>query len=220
MIAVLDLDGTLIDSGERHEVLMHKLLQGTGYEDLYDGAEYMQYKADGNSGKNYLVNVLNMPVSEAEMILNKWTAAIETEEMIQKDRLYEDAVPFLEKLKAHDFKIIYLTARQDKELLLAELRRLGIEKYANHTEVVNPSEAKDGKRIFLQDLKQSSHEVMIIGDTENEYRAGKECKISFFLLNRGFRSKTYWDRENIKSYSDLDEVYEQLREHFRISTKA
>ena len=46
-------------------------------------------------------------------------------------------------------------------------------------------------------------EVLMTGDTEIDLAAAKEAHCGFYMLNRGFRNKAYWDRQGITSYEDL-----------------
>ncbi len=75
---VFDLDGTLIDSTKRHHLLMAKLLKEAGQEIPCSFAkEYMDYKASGHSGRQYLEQRLHIPADLAADIQQRWTAEIE-----------------------------------------------------------------------------------------------------------------------------------------------
>lgn len=73
MTYVFDLDGTLIDSRERHWQLMKKLLRKHGVEAYDDFAEsYMSYKADGHSGLDYLIDVMGIEQGLAKVVQQEW----------------------------------------------------------------------------------------------------------------------------------------------------
>ncbi len=218
MIYVLDLDGTLINSGQRHCGLMGEILAGTAPEVMsertsgmcYAPVEYMRYKADGHSGLQYLTDCLGLGEEAAGQIMALWQQQIEEERWLKTDTLYPDTLGFLERLKQKQGKIIYLTARQNKEGLLQELKRLEIDGYADDIHVVPPSVAGKAKKRIVETLLAKMGEdegaVCIVGDTENEYHLAKELSLSCYLLNRGARSKRYWKERGVKSIASLDEI--------------
>lgn len=265
MIYIIDLDGTLIDSSERHSILMREILEdyvadekisesilvnpnaevgeagdmgksenedadalaemeaamgdttelleagidiatNENSKKYFDAEEFMIYKADGNSGKKYLNKVLGIEDSLALSIMMKWGAEIETERMLAFDKVYEDAVPFLKSIKNKKNKVIFLTARQKENLIRDELKKLGLLKLCDKLIVVSPANAKKEKKEVVKKFVSSGKTVVVIGDTENEFELAKELELSAFILNRGFRSKAYWDKREVKSYGSLAEI--------------
>ena len=218
MIYVLDLDGTLIDSGERHYRLMQEILSETAPEGMsertlgmrFDPVEFMGYKADGYSGLQYLTDCLGLEEKAAGQIMALWLQQIEEERWLKTDALYPDTLGFLERLKQAHSKIIYLTARQNKEGLLQELKRLEIADYADDIQVVSPGDAGKAKKQVVKTLLAKTEEgegtVCIVGDTENEYHLAKELSLPCFLLNRGARSEQYWKERGVKSIASLDKI--------------
>ncbi|MBR3102918.1 MAG: HAD family hydrolase [Lachnospiraceae bacterium] len=208
MICLLDLDGTLIDSTKRHWVLMAKLLKQYCPEKAgeFDAAGYMQYKADGHSGKQYLTEILHLEDAKAGEIQREWQAHIEEEEYLKLDQLYNDTIPFLEGRKEQGDTIIYLTARQSRQGLYAALDRLKIRDYASRVIVVDPRNAKAEKVAAAQELQRAGADLMLVGDTENEYAAAQELQVPVYLLNRGFRSKGYWEACEVITYESLLDI--------------
>ncbi|MBR1470453.1 MAG: HAD family hydrolase [Lachnospiraceae bacterium] len=207
MICLLDLDGTLIDSAERHAALMLFLLQERyGEPKGFDRETYMRYKADGHSGKQYLTQVLGLEEAQAAALQKRWTAQIEAEQYLQKDVLYPDAIPFLQWLEACGYQTVYLTARQDAEALHRELGRLGISRYAAQVIVADPADAAKEKISAAKELRKEDAQMWIVGDTENEFRMARALDVPAWLLYRGFRSRRYWEEKKIESYADLDAV--------------
>ena len=209
MICLLDLDGTLIDSTKRHWMLMEALLKEYCAEcaDAFAPTEYMEYKADGHSGKQYLTEILHLENAKASEVQGYWTKHIEEEQYLQLDALYEDALPFLQELKHRGYRIIYLTARQNTQGLHRELVRLNLAEYAEQVIIVDPSAAKEEKILATRALLASDPQVILIGDTENEQAVADAIGIPVYLLNRGFRSRKYWDTRQAASYDSLNEIF-------------
>lgn len=215
MIYVLDLDGTLIDSSERHGRLMQEILSEAVPKSVsekasgrhFDPVEFMRYKADGNSGLRYLTDCLGLTEDAAGRIMSLWLRQIEEERWLALDVPYPDTLDFLDRLKQAHRKIYYLTARQNKEGLLWELQRLGIADYADEILVVSPAGAREEKKRVVETLVirtgKDEGPICIVGDTENEYHLAKELSLPCFLLNRGFRSERYWEDRGVKSIPSL-----------------
>ncbi|MDE6531296.1 MAG: HAD hydrolase-like protein [Lachnospiraceae bacterium] len=218
MIYILDLDGTLIDSRERHCRLMQEILSEAAPETVsgrvsgkrFDPAEFMRYKADGYNGLRYLTDRLELAEDTAYQIMALWQQQIEEERWLKLDVLYPDTLVFLNRLKQKHRKIYYLTARKNKEGLLRELERLKIADYAAEIKIVSPSGAREEKKRVVEDFLTKAGEdagsVCIVGDTENEYYLAKELSLPCFLLNRGFRSERYWKDRGVESLSSLYEI--------------
>ncbi|MGN0326579.1 MAG: HAD family hydrolase [Lachnospiraceae bacterium] len=211
---ILDLDGTLIDSSERHYRLMEMLLKeyvpDILEKEIFLPAAFMQYKADGNSGKKYLLECMDIEEKKADCIMTAWQQQIEEEQWLGLDRLYPDAENFLERISQEGSDIYYLTARQKKAELFEELERLQIAEYPKEVKVVQPFHAFEEKKDFVKNLIASNDftekQLFVIGDTENEYRLAKELLLPYGILNRGFRSKRFWDQKEIVSYGSLEEI--------------
>ena len=215
MICLLDLDGTLIDSADRHRLLMGQLLKQYCPKQAgdFDPAGYMAYKADGHSGKQYLTEILHLDKEKAKEIQERWQAQIEEETYLDTDELYADVIPFLEHLRgsAQDrtgdgADIVYLTARQNRQGLLAELKRLGILEYASEVIIVDPANAMVEKIRAAREIREKDPQVILVGDTENEYAVAKELQLPVYLLHRGFRSRAYWAARGVTTYAGLNEI--------------
>lgn len=195
---VIDLDGTLIDSTKRHYLLMDELLQGISNQ--FDAKYFMDYKADGHSGRHYLTDVLKLSGDVASDIMRKWQDNIEKDEWLELDTLYPDAIPFLKSLQENMHEICFLSARQNKDGLFRELEHLGLCDWTSEIYVVNPENASEEKKRIVSSMEGL---IYIVGDTENEWKLSHELSLPYLILNRGFRSKKYWDAHGIISWDTL-----------------
>ena len=196
MIYVFDLDGTIIDSTKRHYMLMERILMDYGIEVPSDFAKsYMGYKADGNSGKSYLKDILGLTPETADKIQKEWIDHIEDDDFLLTDELYPDALKALEEA---DGRIVFLTVRENESGLRKELTRLGI---GDHELIVLPHTGSKSRV-----LKELNGDCIMIGDTEVDYEASKEACCKSYILNRGFRSERYWEQRGIRSHKDLSDL--------------
>lgn len=193
MTFVFDLDGTLIDSTARHYILMRKILSDKGISVASGFDEsYMKYKADGNNGKKYLTDVLGINEADAALIQREWVKQIEDESYLLYDKLYDDSISTLNLIND---SIVFLTIRSNESGIRNEIKRLGIDKYP----LIVLSHGMD-KADAIKDINDK---VTVIGDTELDYKAAIDTGSDYYILNRGFRSKQYWDQRGVISHSDL-----------------
>ena len=203
----LDLDGTLLDSRERHMVVLENALKECNVFGC-DLSNYVEYKANGNRTIDFLEKELKLNSDISEKITEVWKRTIEEEQYLKIDTLYGDTVAFLNIVKDKGYKTIIVSARQNKDYAMKGIKTSEINYLINDVIIVSPFNAISEK---LSALMQNKEEFSVyIGDTEIDYEAGKRAEILTFILNRGFRSKEYWDKKNIQSYNDLFEIVKYL----------
>lgn len=198
----LDLDGTLLDSSRRHAILLEKILSEKNID--ADVTNYIDYKNDGFSTKKYLTEFLGMSKDVSNDIATLWVQNIENDEFLVDDKLYEDTIEALEYFKSYVDKMYLVTARNNHKGVTDTLDRLGITKYFDDIVVVSPANASYEKCNYIK-AKMNENDILI-GDTEVEYEISKVLGIKTYLLNRGFRSKAFWDDKGIKSYNSLNDI--------------
>lgn len=203
MICCFDLDGTLIDSSQRHSVLLERLLQQEGGAFLFDAEAYMAYKREGMNTKNYLTATLGIDEKKAKEICDKWIRHIEDNEYLDMDMLYPDALPALQMITAQGISVYYLTARQYPETLLRELSRLELDSFPQDIFVCSPKEVQRVKAQRLANLRASDPDTVYFADMETDYWAAKEAGITPIIMNRGFRSRKFLAEKGIPSVNSL-----------------
>lgn len=207
MTIILDIDGTLINSSNRHYLLLEELLKSENMKVHLDKEDYLNYKRSGGNNLNYMISRLLLDEEVACKINQEWIAQIENKNWIKYDNLYEDTIDFLENIKKRNVNIYYLSSRHNKENLMDELEELGIKKYANQIYIVDTKNQIEEKRKIISKIKKEHQDsIYMIGDTEVDYYSAEKNNIKYMILNRGFRSKSYFDKINIKTYNNLFNV--------------
>lgn len=212
MTIFLDLDGTIIDSFERHFLLLREILKKYKVLKNIDKNYFFKLKRDGINNYNYLVNYLSLEENIALLIKNEWINKIENLKWLRFDKLYDDALYFLKEMKNNN--IIFLTARKNKNNLMKQLEKLDIKKYAQKTYVVNPDNPIENKSKIVEEyiFNNSNENTVIIGDTEVEYYTACKTNIEYYILNRGFRSIDYLKNRGInKTYYDLYDILKEVQ---------
>lgn len=205
--AFLDLDGTLIDSSSRHLLVLKDVCRNHEVC-LQKEDSYLIYKSIGNNTFRYLTDIEHVDSDLAREISADWIRQIEDEKYLAADVWYEDAYDFVAKLAELGYEISVLSARQNASYPKAFIQNSPLAQFIHTMRFVNPADAKVEKMQYIRQEK-SQHSI-IVGDTEAEWKAAEEVGIACFVLNRGFRSKEYWDLAGVKSYSNLNEVIAEL----------
>ena len=163
----------------------------------------MHFKRNGGNTFGYLTTKLCMPEEFAYKIAEEWIEKIEDYNLIMDyDILYADSIYTLERVKKNNH-IFFLTSRINAKNLLSELKLLKIIDYAEDIKICNPLKAKEIKTQFIHSLSSTNENIIMIGDTEVDYSAAKACECMYYILNRGFRSKDFWEKSGVLSYPDL-----------------
>ena len=200
---VFDLDGTILDSRERHSLLLRDILDEINiFVDPQKLNDYLKYKSDGYSTKKFLVDICKLSYENADICSKIWISRIENREYILRDELYPGVKEVLEYM-LQKYKLILLTARRDKRLLEYQLKKFDIHKTFNEIICVNPLNAKEEKKTAVSNLKNV---FVYFGDTEVDYNAAIKNNVLFCAMDYGFRSKLYWNKKGIITYSDLKEA--------------
>lgn len=195
---LVDFDGTILNSFDRHQILLETIIKNKKVN--INIKDYLESKRLGISTKEYLLKKGVNPILIDE--INKdWIKNIENPEMLKYDFLYKDTLSFLIKTsKKND--LILVTARSNKKNTLDQIKKIKIEKFFKKIYVIKPNKNIPDKI----KIAKKHNCFAIIGDTEIEKKVSDELKINFFCLNRGARSKKFWDNSKISSYSSLREI--------------
>ena len=209
MIYAFDLDGTLIDSSHRHSMLLERLFSKYSVMPTqYSSEHFLEYKRNGNSTLNYLIKELGLSRTIAMRINEEWIAHIEDIDLIiECDKVYPETINILKRICDNNHKIFYISCRKSFEALMEEIQKIGIGKYADEVIVCDPCNGiKETIKALNRIKKENNDKVIIIGDSEIDYQAAIQTGSEYLILNRGFRSKCFWDERCVKSFSSLTQL--------------
>ena len=179
-----DLDGTLLDSRCRHVELLKKILIEEQLN--IDLKNLIDFKSNGKNNVDFLVQS-GLPLSKAQEIQKKWMDHIEDPEYLSLDVLYPYSIDLLSKLsKCH--KLILLTARNNKEGVINQLKKLDISKFFDDIFIIpsNPEVI-----INKGECLKNNHVSVYYGDTKSDFIACSNTGIKFIFMKNGFNSEKY-----------------------------
>lgn len=203
--AFIDLDGTLVNSKLRHQQVLRDVLEVYDRGNL-DIQDLMDYKEKGFSTRDYLIKILLLEEDVAKKVAIKWGEKIEQEKYLKMDFWYQDALLFLQTLRAKGWKNIVLTARNNVDGVLKFIEKSDHIAYIDDIVVVKAENPVFEKERIIE--KYSGIKI-IIGDTETEYNVAENLSMQSFILNRGFRNKHFWG--NIETYDTLYDIVKLIQ---------
>lgn len=179
-----DLDGTLLDSRKRHEIVMRDVLKKHGIE--LNILDLVSFKAEGYNNIDWLLSK-DISENEAKVINAEWISLIESTVYLNCDSLYPNVIEILNGL-SKDNDLFLITARNNKDNAYKQINQLGISEYFTDISVVDTcSETPLLKSRKLQEYGVDS----FIGDTESDYKAALIAGCDFKAVAYGFRSKKF-----------------------------
>ena len=207
MTLYCDVDGTLLDSSARHEVLLRDLLAARGLAWPAAAPDYLAYKADGHSTKAWLA-AAGFDEATCNELAAAWREGIEKPQYLALDTVYPDTLEFLQWLRGTGRRCVLISARQDAAALRQTLARCGILPLVDELLVVPPVQA-DRRKAELLHPRIVPGDVML-GDTEVDKNCAEAVGLPWIVLDRGFRSAAYWKAHGVTAARDLQEVKRQL----------
>ena len=182
-VIAFDLDGTLLDSRKRHQVVMDFVLKKFGIN--LDVSGLVEFKRNGKNNIDFLTSK-GVAEEISEKIQQEWIKHIEDEEFLNFDVLYSDALAVLQKYS--DCDCILITARNNKKNVLNQVQKLDVAKYFKEIFIV-PSDKNTS--LNKANVLQQNNARLFIGDTKSDCLAAQKARVQFKHFNDGFHNKEY-----------------------------
>jgi phosphoglycolate phosphatase len=183
-----DLDGTLLDSSDR----LYRLFQDLTPESKLTKKEYWDFKKNKKNHRYILKNVFCYNEAQIAEFENKWLGLVETEKYLDMDAPVANVLEMLNELK-NAATLYIVTARQSRSRALAQLQKLGLQKYFKDILVTENITTKEE---LIKKICNISPNDCIIGDTGKDVECGKNIGIRTMAVSWGFLSK-----EKLETYS-------------------
>lgn len=182
----LDFDGTLVDIKERHHTVYTLCVKAFGGIPLNIDTYWDLKRRDTLWSDIIIRSKLSLDIEKDFLAL--FVEYIEDIEMLKKDRLFGDALAFIDHV-AQDYNVYLVSLRRHHDHLMEQLEYLSIEH--RFTAVLSGhSETKRGvltKKAEVIRGVDGYSEGIIIGDTEADIVAGTHLNILSIALTTGIR---------------------------------
>lgn len=182
-----DLDGTLLDTRQRHyavyaDVLLELQKQALSLE------EYWSMKREAIPNVEILART--NAADSFDQFNRLWNTRIEERCYLQKDQIVEGALPVLTTL-AEQRSLLLVTLRQSEESLHWELQSLGLNQFFESVLVACKPNADWSDKANLLAAKRIDPSSWLIGDTEADVLAARAAGLRCCAISWGIRSKEF-----------------------------
>lgn len=202
----VDLDGTVLNSLFRHQLVLHDCLKHNKIDiKMADLNDYIEFKRKGFSTKDYLISK-NYEKTIINESLKQWVEIIEECKYLKFDCLYAEAFQNIMDI-AGSFDLFLVTARHNPKGLFQQVSAFQLDKYFAKIIVVEPKEDA-GFQKYTE--TQSIPFSCIIGDSEVDYVWAQYAKVQFFPVNYGIRNEQWWNSRNLTSYSKFADCVKKI----------
>jgi phosphoglycolate phosphatase-like HAD superfamily hydrolase len=182
----LDLDGTLLDIREKYFRLHCRIAADLGCEALSD-ATFWARKRRGAALEALLPDWEEAARAEYG---RRWPAEVESPLCTRFDRLVPGARQALARL-APEFELVLLTLRHDGQELRRQLRHLGVEGVFSRLLVSGDYGGPGLTKVQLLRLTDPPKRSIVVGDTEEDIRAGRALGSAVIAVLTGMRDRAF-----------------------------
>ncbi|NLH39958.1 MAG: HAD family hydrolase [Elusimicrobia bacterium] len=187
-----DIDGTLIDTSERHYRIYKDILYSYGIQKIFSKRKFWNQKREGKKTVEIIYKKSFKQLKKN--FAHDWLTKIEDRKYLKFDKLFSGCLNVLSDLKKTN-DLIFVTMRNNKKNLLWELDNFGLNKYCSKIIVGSPIDLKSKVPLINKYIiKNQRGKNIIIGDTEMDIAAGKKLGILTIASIYGIRSKQFLSR--------------------------
>jgi phosphoglycolate phosphatase-like HAD superfamily hydrolase len=183
-VLLWDFDGVIIDSNEVREFGFRKIFASYPASQVDDLIKY--HNKNGGLSRYVKIrffyeNILNQSISDEDVAkYAEEFSVVMRDELIKKKYLIEETVEFLENVQ-NDF-IMHIVSGSDQKELRFLCQELDVAKFflSIHGSPVHKNELVKN---LIEDNDYSAKELVLIGDSINDYEAAKINEIDFIGYN-------------------------------------
>lgn len=213
MIIFFDLDGTLIDISKRFYKVYSDIMDEFEKSKL-SYSEYIKLRREHVSTREILKKTTNVE-NFYETFIKRRNNILESPEYLRMDILYPDSYRTLERLYRKDNVLILVTLRMNKNSTIQQLRNLDIHRFFEEILIGDMFGGWEGKYNLIKKFEDTFEKknMMIVGDTEIDIKAGKKMNIKTCFKKGGMRKSEIVIKEKpdyiIDSIREIIEIVEK-----------
>lgn len=181
-IIVFDLDGTLLDCGDR----LYRLFQQLVPESNWSVSDYWQAKRAAKSHRMLLEADYGYNEKQLQHFETQWMSAIEDAAYLELDTVVPGVREMLGQLLGRA-TLYVCTARQSQPLVYSQLESLELSTFFEAVFVTQQKASK--QELLAESLRFDSSSDWMIGDTGKDIQVGKQLGIRTCAVANGFLSK-------------------------------
>lgn len=186
-LAVLDLDGPILDVIERHYRCYRETLAELGYSALPREIYWEMKRRPLDTSQILAATGATQSAKEFDRM---WLERIEEKEYLSLDRVQKGAMDTLKKWKELDIMLVLATMRRNDSNLFWQLERLGLRSMFSEV-VVGPSIKAKAEGVAKKVREVDRRNIVWIGDTEADVRAARMLGVQVCVVDGGLRNMDY-----------------------------
>ena len=163
--------------------------------------DLVPFKAEGHNNIEWLISK-DINEKTAKQINAEWISLIEQDKYLKNDILYSGVKKVLDDLSKEN-ELYLVTARNNKEGCLSQLKNCGIDQFFKEIKIVDS--CKNTSQLKADMMKARKIEYFI-GDTESDFDAAIQAKCKFYAVDYGFRNKKFLKGIGLDIISNLGAI--------------
>jgi len=183
----LDIDGTILDTQDRHYEVYKDIMKNSPQSILSPEA-YWSLKRAGFSVFEILEQTGNE--EHTEEFVEEWMKRIETDEYLEHDIPFPKIYKIMDIL-AQEYRIVGVSGRKNRKSLIQQLNELDLDRYFD--KVLSAPSGEEPSRVKAELIRKDEsfddENSWIVGDTEADIEAGKILDINTIGVLSGIRNK-------------------------------
>lgn len=201
----MDLDGTLLDTSERHYRCYIEIL---GNNAILDKDRFWELKRNAISTKDLLSETgydCNLLVYQQQ-----WKTIIEDPTFLVLDKPYEGTIELLSRLKMKGYTLTLVTMRNNADTLIHQLNDVGFEIFLDNVISVDNTKGQTKSQAIIDRKGGKNNPVLWVGDTEQDICSAKELEIPVCAVANGIRNELFLNKYSpeylVPSVTYIEEV--------------
>lgn len=200
----IDFDGTIVDVYERYFGVLQSFINKTSPGQMHFNS-FIKLKRSGLkdheiANKLTVINDFNI-----EKYVKYKTSHIESLNWLSKDKLIGNFEQFISKCHDMNYSVSLLTQRRNPINLYIQLEKLNIYHFFDNIHVVTPKVGRNVKYELLKENIQFNSPTIIIGDSNEEIKAGNILGLRTFYVRTGLHDSKWISNPTtiLNSYEDV-----------------
>ena len=200
----IDFDGTLVNVYKRYLGILQSFL---GNDYLINQKQYIDLKKKRIKDHKIIELLFDGHKIDLKKYIEYKNHLIESNKWLAKDELIGDFFFYINKAKMSGFKVSLITARNNSDNLIYQLKKLNIYNLFNNIYVVGLKKNINTKLELLKKIHSKGD--IIIGDSPMEIDAAYNLNLESYFVDSGLYDKSFCNNST-ENFSDYQEVFEKI----------
>lgn len=200
----IDFDGTIVDVYERYFGVLQSFINKTSPGQMHFNL-FIKLKRSGLKDHEIANKLTGINDFNIEKYVKYKTSHIESLNWLSKDKLIGNFEQFISKCHDMNYSVSLLTQRRNPINLYIQLEKLNIYHFFDNIHVVTPKAGRNVKYELLKENIQFNSPTIIIGDSNEEIKAGNILGLRTFHVRTGLHDSKWISNPTtiLNSYEDV-----------------